>query len=96
MWSQRPQTLQAVISALAYPPELDVKNLLLQMSPIGVLEHGKNQVLTLKPHLYQLVFIVLEGTLCMIPEEKSNYQYYPAVTLQVTMITGLAIQAIVA
>lgn len=76
MWSQRPQTLQAIINALGSPEELDSKILLLQISQIGVIEHEKvKPVLTLK-----LVFIALEGTRCMTPEENSDYQYYPAVT----------------
>lgn len=81
MWSQRPQSLQAIINALGSPEELDSKIQLLQISQIGVIEHGKvKPVLTLKPHLYQLVFIAVEGTQCMTPEENSDYQYYPAVT----------------
>lgn len=81
MWSQRPQTLQAIINALGSPEELDSKILFLQIPHIGVIEHGKLKlVLTVKPHLYQLVFIALEGTLCMTPEANSDYQYYPAVT----------------
>lgn len=80
-----------------YPPELDGKNLFLQTSQTGVIEHGKIKLaLALKPHPFQLVFIVLRNALGMLPEQKSNYQSYPAVTAQATVITGLTIRAVVA
>lgn len=81
MRSQRPSGNSNIISALGYPPELDGKNLSLQTSQTGVIEHGQIKlVLTWKPHPFQVAFRVLENALSMLPEQKSNYQSYPAMT----------------
>lgn len=80
MRSQRPPNNSNIIIVLVYPPELDGKNLFLQTSQTGVIEHGNIKLaLALKLHPFQLAFIVLRNALGMLPEQKSNYQSYPAV-----------------
>lgn len=82
MRSQRPSDNNNIISALVYTPEPDGKNLFLQTSQTGVIEHGIIKlVLTLKPHPVQLALIVLRSALGTLPEQKSNYQSYPAVAV---------------
>lgn len=97
MRSQRPSDNNNIISALVYTPEPDGKNLFLQTSQTGVIEHGIIKlVLTLKPHPFQLALIVLGSALGTLPEQKIIISLIQLWLLQATLITVLTICTVVA